>query len=148
MAQKITGRIVAISQTLQQQTRSGQTFAYKNITIDCTRFDPLTGQPSQFKNTPQFECQERMFPAIEKITPGDLVTISYEIQGFPYKDRNGNEQIFTKIRPFAIEKYITQNKTHNSYTQQATTPSQNAITEQPAANALQYTQNEDNALPF
>ena len=52
MANQITGKILYIYPTEDITTKDGNVLKKREIVIDLTRFDPYTGERSQFENTP------------------------------------------------------------------------------------------------
>ena len=76
--------------------------------MDCTRFDPYTGERG-FENTPLLEFSNKGLEKLEALMQqglkaGDIVTISFDIQGVKYQDKDKKTQVFTSIRPYNIEK--------------------------------------------
>lgn len=74
----------------------------KGIVIDCTRFDPYTGERG-FENTPMLEFIGDRCAELDKYQVGQIVTISFDVQGTRYRNRDGVEQIFTRVQPYRIE---------------------------------------------
>lgn len=107
MANTITGRIIAIGETTQIPTRSDKPLYKRDVTIDCTRRDPVTGERSKYENTPQLEFTGDGCRDLDSFRAGDVVTISFEVNGSRYTDRSGQQKIFTRIRAYRIERYQT-----------------------------------------
>ena len=57
MANKITGRLIALSQVkeVRGSDPSKAPIRKREIYIDCTRYDPYTGERSQYENKPLLE---------------------------------------------------------------------------------------------
>jgi hypothetical protein len=79
---------------------------------------------------------------LDKYQVGQIVTISFDVQGTRYRNKDGVEQIFTRVQPYRIE--LRQ-------TQQPTTPIQQQA---PQSTYQQQPQNfpppqgNNDALPF
>ncbi len=108
MANQITGKILYIYPTQQIASKDGsKTLLKRNVVVDCTRFDPYTGERG-VENTPMMEFTGDRCSELDKFQVGQIVTISFDIQGTRYKDKQGVEQIFTRVRPYRIEPRQTQ----------------------------------------
>lgn len=102
MANQITGKILYIYPTQQITTKDGKPFLRRSLVIDTTRFDPYTGERG-FENTPQLDFAGDQCQELDRYTVGQVVTISFDVQGSRYRNADGKEQIFTRIRPYRIE---------------------------------------------
>ncbi len=102
MANQITGKVLHIYPAQQVQGKSGATITKRAIVIDCTRFDPYTGERG-FNNTPMLEFIGERCSELDKFQPGQIVTVSFDVQGSRYRDKEGVEQIFTRVQPYRIE---------------------------------------------
>ena len=106
MANTLTGKIIAISN--QQNVKGKEKDVIKRqLFLDCTRFDPYTGERG-FENTPLLEFSHKGLEKLEALMSqglkkDDVVTISFDIQGVKYQDKDGKTQVFTSIRPYNIE---------------------------------------------
>lgn len=110
MANQITGKILYIYPTQQITSKDGsKTIEKRNMVIDCTRFDPYTGERG-VENTPMMEFTGDRCAELDKFQIGQIVTVSFDIQGMRYRDKQGNEQIFTRVRPYRIEPRQSQPK--------------------------------------
>ena len=111
MSNQISGRVIAVSgvQTVASADTSKAPLQKRSVYIDCTRFDPYTGERSQFENKPVLEFAgenvlKKVNPKLDTIKAGDVVTISFDIQGVSYKDKaTGKTKNFTGIRAYDIE---------------------------------------------
>lgn len=104
MANTITGRLLHISAAETIPTRNAdKPLMKRSIILDCTRHDPYTGERSQYENTPQLEFTGDICKELDTLTPGDIVTVSFDIQGRKYTSRDGSEKIFTSVRPYKVE---------------------------------------------
>lgn len=108
MANQLTGKILYIYPSQQIPTKDGtKTIVKRGIVIDCTRFDPYTGERG-FENTPMLEFIGDRCAELDKYQVGQVVTISFDVQGTRYRNKDGVEQIFTRVQPYRIEPRQTQ----------------------------------------
>lgn len=108
MANQLTGKIIYIYPTQQIPTKDGsKTILKRGIVIDCIRFDPYTGERG-FENTPMLEFIGDRCAELDKFQVGQVVTISFDVQGTRYRNKDGVEQIFTRVQPYRIEPRQTQ----------------------------------------
>ena len=87
------------------------------MVIDNTRYDQYTGEPG-FSSFPSFsingdeKCRE-----LDSFAEGEVVTVSFDIQGLKYNDKNtGEEKYFNKVRAYKIERVERYNKGNNQTT--------------------------------
>ena len=135
MANQITGRILYIYPTQQIPSKDGsKNILKRGIVIDCTRFDPWTGERSGFENTPLLEFTGDRCAELDKYHKGDIVTITFDVQGTRYRNRDGVEQIFTRVQPYRIE--LRQGKQTAQRAQPVQQPQavQQPVYQQPAPN--------------
>lgn len=112
MANQLTGKILYIYPTQQLPSKDGsKTILKRGIVIDCTRFDPYTGERNGFENTPMLEFIGDRCAELDKFQVGQVVTISFDVQGTRYRNKDGVEQIFTRVQPYRIEPRQTQQAT-------------------------------------
>ena len=78
----------------------------RDVVLDCTRYNPVSGEPEE--NIISLEFSGYKVEELNNFKEGDMVTVSFVIQGRRYTDRTGVEKIFTAIRPYKIEAYRTQ----------------------------------------
>lgn len=146
MANQLTGKILYVYPTQQLPSKDGsKTILKRGIVIDCTRFDPYTGERNGFENTPMLEFIGDRCTELDKYQVGQIVTISFDVQGTRYRNKDGVEQIFTRLQPYRIEP---------RQVQQAT-PVQQPAPQQPVQLAYQQQpqnfpppQGNNDALPF
>ena len=109
MVNQIAGRVIALSQVKEVASSDPSKGAVKKreLYIDCTRYDPYTGERSQYENKPLLEFGgDKVLAKLESLNlkPNDIVKVSFDIQGTPYKDKNtGKMRVFTAIRCYDIE---------------------------------------------
>lgn len=103
MANTLTGKILYIYPTQQLPSKDGsKTYSKRGIVIDATRFDPYTGNRG-FENTPLLEFSGDRCAELDKFQVGQIVTISFDVQGTRYRNKDNVEQIFTRVQPYRIE---------------------------------------------
>lgn len=106
MANQITGKVLSVGQPLQVPGKDpARPIIRREIILDCTRYDPYTGERSKFENTPALEFSGDIVNDLDSIAPGDVVTVSFDLTGTRYIDKTTKQQkIFTRVRPYKIEK--------------------------------------------
>ena len=119
MANKTVGRIYSISATENIPTKSGNTFAKREVILDVK--NTYNGQ--EFHNYPKFEmvgnelCQQ-----LDTFRDNDLVTIYFDLSGNNYTDAQGNVRNFTRVRGWKIEMWQKPEQTTQETPQQSATP--------------------------
>ena len=105
MANQITGRIYRLGPTQQITTKRGSTFARRDLVIDATRFDVVTGD-KMFDNLPMLEAGgDKLCAELDAYKEGDLVRVSFDLYGSEYRDRQtGEVRYFTRVRAYRIER--------------------------------------------
>ena len=98
-----SGVVLAVGQPQQITSKSGKTFAKRTLYLDCTTFDPYTGQRSQYENKLLFEFMESKTALLDNINPGQVVTVSFDLQGTEITDQAGQTKNYIHVRPFGIE---------------------------------------------
>ena len=98
-----SGVVLAVGQPQQITSKSGKTFAKRTLYLDCTTFDPYTGQRSQYENKLLFEFMESKTALLDNIKPGQVVTVSFDLQGTEITDQAGQTKHYIHVRPFGIE---------------------------------------------
>jgi hypothetical protein len=103
MATTITGKILSISPTVSLTTKSGNPFTKRELVLDCTRFDPYTGERSQFENTPMIEFIQDKCALLDGLKIGQVVTVNYDLQGMKVTNAEGRERYINSVRGFKVE---------------------------------------------
>ena len=106
---QITGRVIALSAVQEIPSREAGKPAMKKreLYLDMTMYDPYTGERSERENKPLLEfggdkVLEKL--AALNLQKDDVVTVSFAIQGTPYKDQQtGKMKVFTAIRCYDID---------------------------------------------
>lgn len=109
MANQIRWKILIIENAVTIPTRSGNTFTKRQIILDSSHYDPMTGQ--KYENYPAFDFVGNRVNELDKFKVGDLVTISFALNGRPF-DKDGKTIYITSITGFKIEPYQRQNSAH------------------------------------
>lgn len=158
---QITGRVIALSPVQEVPSREAGKPAMKKreLYLDMTMYDPYTGERSEKENKPLLEfggdkVLEKL--AALNLQKGDVVTVSFVIQGTPYKDQQtGKNRVFTAIRCYdceVVRKAEQQAGAYSSAQTQVSQPQHAPVPQpQPApqptqADIVQAQQNEP--LPF
>lgn len=102
MANQITGRVFSIGQTQSIQTKNGNPFTKREIVLDASKYDMYTGEKG-FENYPMFEFTGEKCKDLDGYQVGQVVTISFDIQGGFYDDKDGVKKNITKVRGYKIE---------------------------------------------
>lgn len=102
MANQITGRVFSIGQTQSIQTKSGNPFTKREIVLDASKYDMYTGEKG-FENYPMFEFTGEKCKDLDGYQVGQVVTISFDLQGGFYDDKDGVKRNLTKVRGYKIE---------------------------------------------
>lgn len=104
MALTITGKVYSIGNTVSIASKNGgQPFLKREVVLDCTRFDPYTGERDKFENFPQLEFGGDKCSELDKCKVGDVVTISFDLNGSFYKGQDGIERNFTRVKGYKVE---------------------------------------------
>lgn len=129
MANQISGKVLIIDDAISIPTRSGNTFTKRQIVLDASHYDPMTGQ--KFENYPAFDFVGNRVNELDNFKVGDLVTISFALNGRPF-DKDGKTTYFTSVTGYKIEPYQRQNggnqQLNGSQTNNPTQPSSQQAT--------------------
>lgn len=156
MAFVLIGRIIAVDQqqTVASKNDASKTFQRRQVYIDCSRYDSITGEQLS-ENKPLLEFGGKGLDQLNELVSqglkkGDLVSIEFAVQGTTYKDGQGNTKNFTGIRPYSIERYVPKNQQRQQ--EQAAIPQAAAPAPQPQASApaspIVTSQDGKDGLPF
>lgn len=104
MVLKIIGKVHTIGQTQTISSKNGgQPFTKREIILDATRFDGLTGERG-VDNFPAFEFGGERCSELDKFKQGDVVEVFFDLQGSFYT-KDGVEKNMTRVRGYKIEHY-------------------------------------------
>lgn len=155
MANQISGKVLIIDDIISIHTRSGNTFTKRQIVLDASHYNPMTGQ--KYENYPAFDFVGNRVNELDNFKVGDLVTISFALNGRPF-DKDGKTTYFTSVNGYKIEPYQRSNgsnqQSNGSQTNTPTPPStkqttsgQNEQQFPPQVDDVGVPKNEDD-LPF
>lgn len=106
MANQVIGQIVSIGQTQSLTAKNGNAFQKRDLVISVRRFDPNTGEPvTDWENTPKFSFMGDKCRDLDRFQVGQMVTVSFDLQGRQYQNASGVTDIITEARPYRIELY-------------------------------------------
>lgn len=128
MANQITGRLLFIGQTVQIPTKSGATFKKREFLLDATTYNTYTGERSPYDNILPLELSEDKCAELDRFHVGDIVTVSFALQGRQWQTQDGEVKRMIGIRCYKLEQ-------HNAH-QQA--PAAQQPMQQTASDAQQY----------
>lgn len=147
MAFTMTGKIHKImpTETIVSKKDPSKSFQKRAIVLDCTRFDQFTGQRG-YDNYPSFEFSGDKCSELDNLKVGQVVTLSFDLQGNKFIGNDGKEKYFTSIRGFKIELkgQTQQSNLHPTPIEQVSQQLQNNGLVTTHANIA----NDDDPLPF
>ena len=108
MANQVTGRLLAIGQTVQLQSKTGSTFKKREFLLDATTHDPYTGERNPYENILPLELSEDKCAELDRFQVGDIVTVSFALQGRQWQTQDGETKRMVGIRCYKLEKRTTQ----------------------------------------
>lgn len=141
MSYKIAGRVIAVSdiKTVASSDPSKQPMKKRELYMDCTRFDGITGQQIGYENKVLLEfggdkVLDKFVQA--NLQKGDIINVDFDLQGNQYTDKTtGKMRVFTAIRcfDFSIIRRAGEQMTFQPAPQQTAAPqAQPAPAPQPA----------------
>ena len=98
-----SGIVLAIGQPQQLTSKGGKVFTKRSLYLDCTPHDGITGERSQYENKILFDFMESKTSLLDNIQVGQVVTISFDLQGSEITEPNGQVKYFVHVRPFKVE---------------------------------------------
>ena len=127
MENMITGKILRISHTVQIPSKDGsKTYPKREVVLDATRYDRYTGERG-YDNFPAFEFGGEKCAELDSYQQGQVVTISFDLQGRRW-EKDGEVKYITTVRGYKIEAWRGQQQqpaTGAAMTQQAAPQPQN-----------------------
>lgn len=130
-ANQVIGTIVSIGKTQDLVAKNGNAFQKRDLVISVRRFDPNTGEPvTDWENTPKFSFMGERCRDLDRFQEGQVVVVSFDLQGRKYENANKEIDIITEARPYRIELYGQRGVQQS--VQQATPQSAPAYSQQPA----------------
>lgn len=98
-----SGIVLAVGQPQQLTSKGGKTFTKRSLYVDCTPHDGITGERSQYENKIIFEFMENKTSLLDNIKVGQVVTVSFDLQGTEITGQDGQPKHFIHVRPFKVE---------------------------------------------
>ncbi len=103
MANTLKCRVHQILPVETNETSSGKSLSKQKVIFNATRFDQNTGE--EYPNFPGIEFRWKALESIAQLKVGDLVEVSFVIEGRFYNSKaTGEEKHFTSIVGFKIER--------------------------------------------
>ncbi|MBB1529217.1 MAG: DUF3127 domain-containing protein [Prevotella sp.] len=133
-----SGVVLAVGQPQQLTSKGGKVFTKRSLYLDCTPHDGITGERSQYENKILFDFMESKTSLLDNIQVGQVVTVSFDLQGSEITEQDGQVKYFTHVRPFKVEVRQAQQP---QVPQQS--PPQQAVLQQ-----APYLPQQDNDMPF
>lgn len=103
MANTKSGVVLAVGQPQQIQSKGNKVFTKRSLYVDCTTFDPYTGQRSQYENKILFDFMESKTSLFDNIQVGQVVTVYFDLQGTEVTEQDGRKKFYTHVRPYKID---------------------------------------------
>lgn len=103
MANTKSGVVLAVGQPQQLKSKEGKVFTKRSLYVDCTTFDPYTGQRSQYENKILFDFMESKTSLLDNIQVGQVVTVYFDLQGTELTEQDGRKRFFTHVRPYKVD---------------------------------------------
>lgn len=105
MSNQITGRILQIGDTQQITSRTGgNPFLKREFLLDATTYDQWTGERSQYENIVPLEVSGDKCAELDKFSVGDVITVSFALQGREWTNQDGQTRRMVSIRCYKIER--------------------------------------------
>lgn len=141
MANTIIGEIASIGPTQSLMAKNGNAFQKRDLVINVRRFDPNTGEPvTDWENTPKLSFIGDKCRDLDRFQVGQMVVISFDLQGRKYTTANGETDIITEARPYKIEAYGQRPSQPATQPMAASAPAQAPTYPQQAQTQPQYPQ--------
>ena len=142
MANQISGKVFFIDNVVEIPTKNNGVFTKRQIVLDASHYDQMTGQ--KFENYPAFDFVGNRVSELDKFKVGDLVTISFALNGRPF-EKDGKTTYFTSVNGYKVEPYQRPNSGwQQTDGTQANTPT--SASPQPSTGGQDVSQ--QNAAPF
>ena len=103
MANTKSGVVLAVGQPQQLKSKEGKVFNKRSLYVDCTTIDPYTVQRSQYENKILFDFMESKMSLLDNIQVGQVVTVSFDLQGSELTGQDGQVKYFVHVRPYKID---------------------------------------------
>ena len=147
---QLVGRFIAVDneQTIQSTKDPQKTFKRRQLYMNCSRYDGLTGKQID-ENYPLLEFGGKALEQLNQLVASgmkkdDLVEVSFVVDGIKYT-KDGKTQVMNKIRPIGIIRYVIP---YQQLSQQAQTQVAQAAPATEPGPAAPVNQPKDDGLPF
>lgn len=105
MSNQITGRLAAISQTVQIPSKTGGSpFLKREFLLDATTYDQWTGERNQYENIIPLDVSGDKCAELDNFSVGDIITVSFALQGREWTNQDGQTKRMVSIRCYKIER--------------------------------------------
>ena len=150
MANTITGTVETVSQLIEIPTQTGKSFSKRELTLNCTTYNSMTGEP--LENYVKIEFNNDKTSLLDNVQPGQRVVVSFTLSGRKYQRRDGVIDCFTSIKGYKIEQPQTRVASQPGEYRQPQAPPQpvypQQAPQQPYPTYYPDQQPQDNGLPF
>ena len=107
MANTITGRIMSIGDIETINSKNSEAFKKRKLVLNCTRAD--FGQV--YENYPSFEFVGKHITDLDVFNVGDIVTVSFALQGKKIQKENMPVSYFNTVVGYKVERWQRQSNT-------------------------------------
>ena len=131
MVNQITGRLVAIGQSKEIPSKNGgNPFVKREFILDATTHDPYTGERSQYENILPLEVSGDKCAELDQFRIGDVVTVSFALQGREWTNQDGHVKRMVSIRCYRLEARKSIQQTTQQSAQPPTQPMRQPVYQQ------------------
>ena len=131
MPNQITGRLVAIGQSQEIPSKNGgNPFVKREFILDATTHDPYTGERSQYENILPLEVSGDKCAELDQFRIGDVVTVSFALQGREWTNQDGHVKRMVSIRCYRLEARKSIQQTTQQSAQPPTQPMRQPVYQQ------------------
>ena len=103
MAYKITGKVLKVGDRQTITAKNGNRYETRDLVIAVMKFDPYSGEPTEDPtNTPKFTFMGERCNDLDRLRPGMVCTVHFEISGRSYQ-KDGVTGYINDLRPFKAE---------------------------------------------
>lgn len=150
---ELVGRFIAVDNeaTIQSTKEQGKTFKRRQLYMDCSRYDGLTGERMD-ENCPLLEFGGKALEQLnqlvsEGVKKGDLISVSFVVDGVAY-EKEGKKQVMTKVRPIGITRWQRHNQSQSQEHGQQQAATAPAPAPAPAPQGGNNSSGDNDGLPF
>lgn len=148
MSNQVTGRLVYIGQPQEIPSKSGgNPFVKREFLLDATTHDPYTGERSQYENILPLEVSGDKCAELEQFKTGDVITVSFALQGREWTNQDGQVKRMVSIRCYKLEARRSTYQQASTQVQQPT-PAQTPTMAQAFPPQVDAEGNPNEDLPF